>query len=226
MNENDEFPKGFSVSKAHESQRRLSRKLITEDRVPRKINHVAGVDVAYSGNRAVGAVAVLDYPSLSLLEYQTATCEAKFPYVPTLLSFREIPPSMACIRKLKLRPDVFLVDGHGMAHPLRCGFASHLGLAIKKPTIGVAKSSLIGGPVKIGNEVLIFDKGQIVGSEVVTKKRSKSVYVSIGHMVSLKRAIKIVRHCAANSRIPKPLLLAHRIATEENEKDGTEKNNR
>jgi deoxyribonuclease V len=226
MNESDEFPKSFSVFKAHESQRRLSRKLVTEDRVPRKINYVAGVDVAYSGNRAVGAVAVLDYPSLNLLEYQTATCEAKFPYVPTLLSFREVPPSMACIRKLKLRPDVFLVDGHGMAHPLRCGFASHLGLAINKPTIGVAKSGLIGGPVKIGNEVLIFDKGQIVGSEVVTKKRSKSVYVSIGHMVSLKRAIKIVRHCAANSRIPKPLLLAHRIATEEKEKDGTEKNSR
>jgi deoxyribonuclease V len=218
MNENDEFPKGFSAVKAHESQRRLSRKLITEDKVPRKINYVAGVDVAYSGNLAVGAVSVLDYPALRLLEYQTATCETKFPYVPTLLSFREIPPSMACIRKLKLQPDVFLVNGHGMAHPFRCGFASHLGLAIKKPTIGVAKSKLVGRSMKIGSEVLIIYNGQIVGSEVVTKKRSKPVYVSIGHMVSLKRATKIVRHCAYNSRIPEPLSLAHRIATEEKEK--------
>jgi deoxyribonuclease V len=218
MNENGEFPKGFSAVEAHESQRRLSEKLIAEDRLPRKINYVAGVDITYSGNLAVGAVAVLDYPALRLLEYQTATYETKFPYVPALLSFREIPPSMACIRKLKLQPDVFLVDGHGMAHPFRCGFASHLGLAIKKPTIGVAKSNLIGRSMKIGSEVLIIDNGQIVGSEVVTKKRSKPVYVSIGHMVSLKRATEIVRHCACNGRIPEPLRLAHRIATEEKEK--------
>jgi deoxyribonuclease V len=132
MNENGEFPKGFSVVEAHESQRRLSEKLIAEDRLPRKINYVAGVDIAYSGNLAVGAVAVLDYPALRLLEYQTATYETKFPYVPALLSFREIPPSMACIRKLKLQPDVFLVDGHGMAHPFRCGFASHLGACNQK----------------------------------------------------------------------------------------------
>jgi deoxyribonuclease V len=218
MNENGKFPKGFSVVKAHESQRRLSKKLITEDRLPRKINYVAGVDIAYSGNLAVGAVAVLDYPALRLLEYQTATYETKFPYVLALLSFREIPPSMACIRKLKLQSDVFLVNGHGMAHPFRCGFASHLGLAIKKPTIGVAKSNLIGRSMKIGSEVLIIDNGQIVGSEVVTKKRSKPVYVSIGHMVSLKRATEIVRHCTCNGRIPEPLRLAHRIATEEKEK--------
>ena len=114
MNENCEFPKGFSVVRAHESQRRLSGKLISEDKLPRKIKYVAGVDVAYSEKKAVGAVAVLDYPTLKLVEYQTSTCETKFPYVPTLLSFREIPPSMVCIRKLKLRPDVFLVDGHGM----------------------------------------------------------------------------------------------------------------
>ena len=225
MNENDEFSKGFSVVRAHESQRRLSGKLISEDKLPRKIKYVAGVDVAYSEKKAVGAVAVLDYPTLKLLEYQTSTYETKFPYVPTLLSFREIPPSMACIRKLKLHPDVFLVDGHGMAHPFRCGFASHLGLAIKKPTIGVAKSNLVGRPVKIGSEILIFDNGQIVGSEVLTKKRSKPVYVSIGHMVSLKRATEIVRHCACNSQIPEPLRFAHRIATEEKEKGVIEKNN-
>ena len=95
---------------------------------------------------AIGAVAVLDYESLKLLETQVATCQVKMPYIPTLLSFREIPPAMAAIKKLKIQPDVFLVDAQGIAHPYRCGFASHLGLAIGKPTIGAAKSRLIGTP--------------------------------------------------------------------------------
>jgi deoxyribonuclease V len=215
MNLNGAFLPGFSVVRAQELQKRLSGLLIAEDCLPRKIKYVAGVDVAYTGNKAICAVVVLDYSTLGLLESRTATCEAKFPYVPTLLSFREIPPAVACIRKLKLQPDVFLVDGHGMAHPFRCGFASHLGLAVQKPTIGVAKSSLIGIPVKVGSEIFLSYDGQIVGSEVLTKKGSKPVYVSIGHMVSLKRAIQIAKHCACSCRIPEPLRIAHSIASEE-----------
>src|SRR3989304_10552797 len=116
---------GFSVAKAHRTQTCLSKKIIAEDKLPERIGLVAGVDVAYAGELAVGAVAVLDYPSLELVELQTAVCKAKFPYVPTLLSFREIPAAVACIRRLKLQPDVFLVDGQGLVHPFRCGFATH-----------------------------------------------------------------------------------------------------
>src|SRR3990172_11910957 len=129
---------GFSVQKAHKAQTLLSKKIITEDRLPEKIKLIAGIDVAYVGELAVGAVAVMDYESLELLESQTATCTVKFPYVPTLLSFREFPPAITCIRKLKLPPDVFLADAHGLAHPRRVGFARHLGLALGKPTTGVA----------------------------------------------------------------------------------------
>ena len=121
---------GFSVQKAHKAQTLLSKKIITEDRLPEKIKLIAGVDVAYVGELAVGAVAVMDYESLELLESQTATCPVRFPYVPTLLSFREIPPAIACIRKLRSQPDVFLADAQGLAHPYRFGFASHLGLAL------------------------------------------------------------------------------------------------
>jgi deoxyribonuclease V len=144
-------PHNFSISKAHRAQLRLSQRIVAEDRLPKKINRIAGVDVAYSGEFAVSAVAVLDYDSLELLERQTATSEVKFPYIPTLLSFREIPPAVACIKKLKVQvqPDVVLADGQGFAHPYRFGFASHLGLAIGKPTIGVAKSRLIGEPTMI-----------------------------------------------------------------------------
>jgi len=205
----------FSVQRAHNAQLRLSKKLVCEDKLPEKINRVAGVDVAYAGEMAVGAVAVLDYASLSFLESQTAICAVRMPYIPTLLSFRELPPAIACSRKLKLQPDVVLVDGQGVAHPYRCGFASHLGLVLKKPTIGVAKSRLIGKLAEIGDDVFLVDKGQILGSVVTTQKDSKPVYVSVGHLISIETAINIVKHCVKHSRIPEPLLLAHRIASKE-----------
>jgi len=205
----------FSIPKARKAQACLSQKIIPEDRLPKKINLVAGVDVAYAGETAIGAAAVLDYESLELLEQHTVTCEVKFPYVPTLLSFRETPPAVACVRRLKLQPDVFLVDGQGVAHPYRCGFASHLGLAIAKPTIGVAKSRLIGEPTVIEGDVFLVENDQIIGAVVTTKEDAKPVYVSVGHLISLATAVKIVKHCVRRSRIPEPLLQAHKIASEE-----------
>jgi deoxyribonuclease V len=162
----------------------------------------------------IGAVTVLDYESLELLETQVATCQVKIPYIPTLLSFREIPPAIAVIKKLKIQPDVFLVDAQGLAHPYRCGFASHLGLVLGKPTIGAAKSRLIGTPKEMHGETFLVDKNEIIGAVVTTKQGAKPIYVSIGHMVSLETAIKIVKHCA-RSRIPEPLLQAHKLATKE-----------
>jgi deoxyribonuclease V len=208
----------FSISKAHKAQMRLAEKIITEDRLPQKINYIAGVDAAYSDQLAIGAVAVLDYKSLELLESRIATCEVKFPYIPTLFSFREIPPAVACIKKLKLQPDVLLADGQGIAHPYGCGFASHLGLAIGKPTIGVAKSRLIGKPTEIAGEDFLVQKGQVISAVVTTKEGAKPVYVSVGHLISLGTAVKIVKHCACNSRIPEPILQAHKIASEEKRK--------
>ena len=205
----------FSIAKAHKAQTCLSEKIIAEDRLPSKIKLVAGIDVSYGDEVAVGAAVVLDYESLSVVECQTVVCKAKFPYVPTLLSFREIPAAVACIRRLKLQPDVFLGDGQGLAHPYRCGFASHLGIALGKPTIGVAKSRLIGEPTKIGEGNFLVHDGQVVGSVVTTKKGTKPIYVSVGHLVSLTTAVKIVKDCTRGSRLPEPLLWAHRIATVE-----------
>jgi deoxyribonuclease V len=205
----------FSVSKAHKAQLRLSRKIIIEDRLPQKIKRIAGVDVAYTDEVAIGAVAVLDFESLELLEQQTATSKVKFPYIPTLLSFREIPPAIACIKKLKMNPDVFLADGQGIAHPYGCGFASHLGLAIGKPTVGVAKSRLVGEPTVIAGRVFLVRKGKVIGEVVTTKKDVKPIYVSIGHLTSLGTAVKIAKHCVHNSKIPEPLWQAHKIASEE-----------
>jgi deoxyribonuclease V len=173
---------------------------------------VGGVDVSYVGNLGVGAVTVLDYDSLKLLETQVATCQVKVPYIPTLLSFREIPPALAAIQKLKLQPDVFLVDAQGWAHPYRCGFATHLGLILKAPTVGAAKSRLIGEPQEREGRTLLLDKGEIIGEGVTTKQGANPIYVSVGHMVSLQTAVTIVMHCA-KTRIPEPLLQAHNLAT-------------
>ena len=151
----------------------MSKKIILEDKLPPKIKTVAGVDVSYIGDIGIGAVTVLDYESLELLETQVATCQVKMPYIPTLLSFREIPPAMAAINKLKLQPDVFLVDAQGFAHPCRCGFASHLGLAIGKPTVGAAKSRLIGAPMEKNGETFLVDKGEVIGAVVTTKQGAK-----------------------------------------------------
>ena len=211
----------FSVEKAHETQIRLSERIILKDEIPDEIRFVAGVDVAYAKDVSIAAITVLDYNSLILKESQITVRKTRFPYIPTLLSFREIPPAVQAIRNLRLQPDVFLVDAHGYAHPHRCGFASHLGLAIKKPTIGVAKSMLIGSLEKsVENEdiVMIRHKGEIVGAKVITKHEQKPVYVSVGHMVSLKTSIKIVKKCTLNSRIPEPIAMAHKIATAEKRK--------
>jgi deoxyribonuclease V len=211
-------PYKFSVSKAHKAQLCLAQQIVTEDRLPKKITRVAGVDVAYTDESAIGAVAVLDFESLELLERQTATCEVKFPYIPTLLSFREIPPAVACIKKLSLQPDVLLADGQGLAHPYGCGFASHLGLAIGKPTIGVAKSRLVGEPTAIAGQVFLVRKGQIIGEIVTTKEGVKPVYVSVGHLISLRTAVEIAKHCVRNSKIPEPIWQAHKLASEEKTK--------
>lgn len=208
----------FSSKKAHEMQRRLSKKLLFEDTLPETVDYVAGVDVAYLEGTSIGAVAVLDYSTLSLVEFQVAHVKTRFPYVPTFLSFREIPPAYSAIRKLQIKPDVFLVDGQGFAHPYGLGFASHLGLIMDKPTVGVAKSLLCGKMEQNfeGRRVAALkDKGEVIGVVVVTKQGTKPVYVSVGHRVSLKRATEIVMECTGKYRIPEPTRRAHIIANEE-----------
>jgi len=211
----DGVKSSFSVQKAHKAQLQLSKHIIFEDMLPEKIRFVAGVDVAYTKKMSICAAVVLDFNSLGLVETQIALCETHFPYIPTLLSFREIPQTLSSIKKLRTQPDVILVDGQGFAHPYRCGFASHLGLVTHKPTIGVAKSKLIGEieESKAQEDVaLLKDKGQVVGAMLTTKQNCKPVYISVGHMVSLGTAIKIVKHCTRDNRIPEPILKAHELA--------------
>jgi len=209
-------PSGFSIKKARKIQLELSKRVIREDKLPQRIRLVAGVDVAYVGNTSVGAVAVLDFQSLKPIEFQVSPVKTRFPYVPTLLSFREVAPAVAAIKRLRTQPDVFLVDGHGVAHPYKFGFASHLGVVLNKPTIGVAKSLLCGELGDFNEEgwAPILEKTERIGAAVLTRPNKKPVYVSVGHMISLEKAITLVKQSARNHRIPEPLRMAHMKATE------------
>jgi deoxyribonuclease V len=209
----------FSVEKARRLQLRLATRVIMEDMLPKAIRYVAGVDVSYSEEWAFGAVSLHDYDSLALVEARKARVKTTMPYIPTLLSFRELEPSLAAIRKLKTQPNVFMVDAQGIAHPYRLGFASHLGVFLDKPTIGVAKS-LLCGQVQPKNKAgwsPIVDRSEIIGAELGSGC-GKPIYVSIGHKVTLERAIEIVEHCTRMSRLPEPIRSAHVLATEAKER--------
>ena len=204
----------LSLEKARRLQLLLAEKVIRVDCLPDPVRCVAGVDVAYTKAESIGAVAVFDYGSMKPVEERTSQQITRFPYVPTLLSFRELPPAVSAIRKLRTKPDVFLVDGHGLAHPRHLGFASHLGLVLDAPTIGVAKSLLCGEVEETKNvhwRPIIFE-GETVGAAVFTRLDAKPVYVSIGHKVALETAIKIVLHCAGRYRVPEPIREAHLTA--------------
>jgi deoxyribonuclease V len=207
----------FSARKAHEMQLRLSRRLLFEYSLPEAVDYVAGVDIAYLEETSVCAVVVLDFKTLSQVEVQVAHFKTCFPYIPTFLSFREIPPAYSAIKKLQTKPDVFMIDGQGYAHPYGLGFASHLGLILDKPTIGVAKSLLCGKveqTAEHGWAPLSYNE-IVVGAEVVTKQGTKPVYVSVGHRISLKRATELVLECTGKYRLPEPIRRAHMMANEE-----------
>jgi deoxyribonuclease V len=176
---------------------------------------VAGLDCAFSrdGERILAAVVVLRLPDFELVETVSAVREVRFPYVPGLLSFREAPVCIAAAEKLRSRPDVFIIDGQGIAHPRRLGLAAHLGLFFDMPTVGCAKSRLTGDyeepPLEKGAHTPLKDKSEIIGAVVRTRTNVKPVFVSVGNKCVLADAIRIVLTCAVKYRLPEPTRLAH-----------------
>ena len=179
---------------------------------------IAGVDVSVSKAQgiAIGAVVVLNYPELRLVETKVVNGKLDFPYIPGLLSFRELPLTLAACERLTIIPDLILVDGQGIAHPRRVGLASHLGLFLDRPTIGCAKSLLCGTHEvpgeKPGGYAEVVDGGEIIGAALRTKLGAKPLYVSVGHKVDLQAAIYWVLRCCRGYRLPEPTRLAHLAA--------------
>ncbi|HEY5701200.1 MAG TPA: deoxyribonuclease V [Gammaproteobacteria bacterium] len=184
-----------------------------------KLRRVAGVDVGFEsgGKTTRAAVAVLDYPTLEPIEHAIATLPTTFPYVPGLLSFREIPALIAALEKLAVRPNLLLCDGQGYAHPRRFGLACHLGVLTGIPAIGVGKTRLIGThgrvPLLKGRWTALEDGGETIGAVLRTRKGVKPVYVSVGHRVCLDTAVKLVMDCVTRYRLPETTRAAHCLAS-------------
>ena len=182
------------------------------------VNTVAGVDVGFPERHvARAAIVVLRFPDLEPLDSAVAEVALEFPYIPGLLAFREVPAVLAAVAKLSVQPDVFIFDGHGLAHQRRFGLACHAGLLLDRPSIGCAKSRLIGDFVEPGTErgatsPLMAD-GKIVGAVLRTRAGVKPVYVSIGHRVDLDTAVRFVLDCAPKYRLPETTRYAHRVAS-------------
>ncbi len=197
-------------------QQELSGAVITRDEIG-PIQLVAGADVGFEPDgSAVAAVAVLGFPGLELRHQAVERSAATFPYVPGLLSFRETPAALAALQKLSTRPDLLLCDGHGFAHPRRFGMACHLGVLSGIPSIGVAKTLLVGThallPSGRGSWVPLVDGSEVIGAVVRTRTGVKPVYVSIGHKISLETAIRYVLQCTRRYRLPETTRWAHRLA--------------
>jgi len=202
--------KNLSYKQAIEIQNRL-RKQVRLKNSFKKIRFIAGCDLAFTkdGKKAIGGVIVYSWPDLNEIERQFYIGKVVFPYIPGLLSFREAPVLMNTIAKLKVKPDLFIFDGQGIAHPRRVGLATHMGLLLNKPTIGCAKSRLIGkyrepGKKRGSISPLFSNEGMKIGNVVRTRDHVRPIFVSPGHRIDFQTAIRIIMDCVDGFRIPKP----------------------
>lgn len=209
----------LSPQEAVELQKQLAFEVVAENDFDTPIKTVAGIDLGYNAANETcrAVVVVLSFPELQLIESSEAITPIQFPYVPGLLSFRETPVAVKALEKLKITPDAIICDGQGLAHPRGFGIACHIGLITNVPTLGAAKSLLVGkfddlGETRGSTADLIYKK-QIVGAAVRTKDRVQPVYVSVGHKISLPTAIDLVFRCAPKYRLPETTRLADQMAS-------------
>lgn len=211
------WPDDLTPAAARALQEQLRAHVIRGGRLD-ALRWVAGVDVAFPAPGALsrGAAVLLRLPELVPVAASVAELPTHFPYIPGLLSFRELPALLAALAGLPERPDVVLVDGQGIAHPRRFGVACHLGVTLDCPTIGVAKSVLCGtyedpAPER-GSQSPLVHKGEVIGTVLRTRERVRPVIVSCGHRVGLLEAVALVRACTRGYRLPEPTRLADRLA--------------
>jgi len=207
-----------SPAQARQLQVRLRRQVVAEDDLG-VVRTVAGVDAHYRADHVFAAVVVMGLPNLAIVECALVHRPLAFPYVPGLLSFREAPAIIEALRELSKMPDLLLADAHGVAHPRRFGLACHLGVLTGVPTIGVAKSSLVGTYVEPGIErgawSPLTDRGETIGAVLRTQREVRPVFVSIGHRIGLQTAIDFVLRCTGRFRLPEPIRAADRLSRDQ-----------
>ena len=197
-------------------QRRLAPLVREEPLDLDALRTVAGVDVSVRGDRVRAAVVVLDVDTLGVLDQATWEGPVVFPYVPGLLSFREMPAALPALESLGALPDAFVLDAQGLAHPRRFGLACHLGVLLDRPSIGVAKTIFVGrhGPLgePKGSTADLVHKGDVVGQAVRTRERVKPVFVSVGHRATLPDAVALTLRLTTRYKLPEATRLAHRLS--------------
>ena len=208
----------LSPADARALQADWAQRVVLRDEVG-DVNRIGGVDVGFEQGGSVtrAALVVLSWPDLQVMERQLARVPTTFPYVPGLLSFREMPAILAAWEQLQCKPDLLLCDGQGTAHPRRFGIACHLGVWLDLPTIGVAKKRLVGRHEDVGNDkgsaVPLLDKGECIGTVVRSRAGVNPLYVSAGHRISQATAVEWVMACLTRYRLPEPTRQAHRLAS-------------
>ncbi|MEW5912082.1 MAG: deoxyribonuclease V [Thermodesulfobacteriota bacterium] len=209
--------RGLDLAWARQEQERLAAQVVLADRFG-NVRRVAGLDVHFSpdGRRAWAAAAMLSFPELEPLEQAVAEGPVPLPYVPGFLSFREAPAALAALARLSGPPDLLLCDGQGIAHPRRCGLACHLGVMSGLPSIGAAKSRLLGSHRPPGRArgawAPLLHQDRVIGAVLRTVDGVRPLYVSPGHRISLPTAIALTLACGGRYRLPEPLRAAHRLA--------------
>lgn len=208
-------PPRFDLDELTRIQEQIAKRVDRRDRF-KKLDKIAGCDISFArGNLAYAACAVLDYRSLEVLDRRAVKVGLRFPYIPTFLAFRELEGMLEAVKGLEA--DVYMVGAQGLAHPRRAGLACHLGVVLDRPALGVAKSRLCGEapapPKRKGAYTTLKDDGETLGAVLRTQPGAKPIYVSIGHKLSLKTAIKIALDTTRNHRLPEPLRAAHELAT-------------
>lgn len=207
-----------TIEEAVAIQQRLRGNVIIEDRLP-ELTRVAGVDVGFEQDGAItrAAVVVLTFPDLVVCDQSIARRPTSFPYVPGFLSFRETPAVLDALEQLRTLPDLLLCDGQGLAHPRRFGIACHLGVLTGLPSIGVAKSLLVGTHAELADErgawQPLVHRRETVGVALRTRSGTKPIYVSVGHRISLPTAIDVVMQCTPKYRLPETTRRAHALAS-------------
>ena len=200
----------LDLKKLSAEQQKLAGKVILSDSFE-KIRLVAGVDCAYSGDKIIAAIAVCDFKTMQVKEEKFCIIDAKVPYMKGFLAYREGPAISEAYSRLENKPDVLIFDGHGISHPRKCGLASHMGVLLNQPSIGVAKQLLAG---EIKGNIVYIDK-QACAELITTREHSKPVYVSPGHKISLRTSVEIAKNCIKfPHKLPEPLHIAHRLANE------------
>ncbi len=199
-------------------QEELRKKVVKDTPIP-PVRSVAGVDVSFpQSDISRAAVVVLSFPDLAIIERQVADTPVTFPYIPGLLAFREAPAVLEAVYNLVKESDLFIFDAQGYAHPRRMGLATHLGIFLDKPSIGCAKSRLVGEYQmpggQLGSREGLVDKGEIIGAVVRTRPGSPPLFISIGHRICLDEAVRYTLACTKRgNRLPEPTRLAHEIAS-------------